>query len=191
MQKEPRPLNPVPLRELHQLTFDHVGFSAPDGVVTALTDISFTVTRGDTIAFVGPSGAGKTTLVKLLVGLYRPQSGDIRYNGHSASDVDLNELREQIGFVTQDTQLFSGTIRENLLFVRPNATDAGMSGRAAQGIVRQLVGPGLEGAGYRHRSKGAVKVSGGEKAASVDCPCASAATPPAGVRRSEPHRWTR
>src|SRR5688572_32333720 len=122
MKKEPRPLNPIPLRELHRLDFNHVSFQHQTASSPALTDISFTVTRGDTIAFVGPSGAGKTTLVKLLVGLYRPQSGDILYNGHSASDVDLNELREQIGFVTQDTQLFSGTIRENLLFVRPSAT---------------------------------------------------------------------
>ena len=162
MKKEPRPLNPVPLRDLHQLTFDHVGFQHQTASSPALTDISFTVTRGDTIAFVGPSGAGKTTLVKLLVGLYRPQSGDILYNGHSASDVDLNELREQIGFVTQDTQLFSGTIRENLLFVRPSATDAecldvlhkascdSLLARASKGLDTVI-------------GEGGVKVSGGEK----------------------------
>src|SRR5688572_21298794 len=114
--KEPRPPNPVPLPELRRLAFDHVSFKHQSASFPALSDISFEVGRGDTIAFVGPSGAGKTTLVKLLVGLYRPQSGDILYNGHPSSDIDLNELREQIGFVTQDTQLFSGTIRENLLF---------------------------------------------------------------------------
>ena len=91
------------------------------------------MTRGDTIAFVGPSGAGKTTLVKLLVGLYRPQAGDILYNGHSAATVDLNQLRERIGFVTQDTQLFSGTIRENLLFVNPARHRRRVPRRAAQG----------------------------------------------------------
>ena len=124
MKKEPKPLNPVELPELRHLAFSHVSFQHQTASSPALTDISFSLKRGDTIAFVGPSGAGKTTLVKLLVGLYRPKSGDILYNGHFSSDVDLNQLRERIGFVTQDTQLFSGTIRENLLFVNPSATDA-------------------------------------------------------------------
>src|ERR1700704_2868123 len=113
--KEPRPLNPVPLPDLRRLAFDHVSFTHQSASSPAVTDISFEVGRGDTIAFVGPSGAGKTTLVKLLVGLYRPQSGDIVYNGHPAASVDLDQLRERIGLVTQDAQLFSGSIRENLL----------------------------------------------------------------------------
>ena len=87
------------------------------------TEFRFNASLGQTIAFVGPSGSGKTTLVKLLVGLYRPQSGDIRYDGFSINEVDLDDLRERIGLVTQDTQLFSGSIRENLLFVNPTATD--------------------------------------------------------------------
>jgi ATP-binding cassette subfamily B protein len=162
IEKEPRPLNPVPLSDLQQLAFSHVTFRHQTASTPALTDISFGVTRGDTIAFVGPSGAGKTTLVKLLVGLYRPQSGEIFYNGHPASEVDLNELREQIGFVTQDTQLFSGTIRENLLFVNPKATDEecldvlqkascdSLLARASQGLDTVI-------------GEGGVKVSGGEK----------------------------
>jgi ATP-binding cassette subfamily B protein len=101
-------------------------------------------------------------LVKLLVGLYRPQSGDILYNGHSGAAVDLNQLRERIGFVTQDTQLFSGTIRENLLFVNPRATDAecldvlhkaacdGLLARASIGLDTVI-------------GEGGVKVSGGER----------------------------
>jgi len=162
MKKEPRPLNPVPLPELRHLAFSHVSFQHQTASSPALTDISFSVKRGDTVAFVGPSGAGKTTLVKLLVGLYRPQTGDILYNGHSASDVDLNQLRERIGFVTQDTQLFSGTIRENLRFVNPNATDAecldvlhkascdSLLARASKGLDTVI-------------GEGGVKVSGGEK----------------------------
>jgi len=162
MKKEPRPLNPVPLPALRHLAFSHVSFQHQTASSPALTDISFSVERGDTIAFVGPSGAGKTTLVKLLVGLYRPQTGDILYNGHSASDVDLNQLRERIGFVTQDTQLFSGTIRENLLFVNPKATDAecldvlhkascdNLLARASKGLDTVI-------------GEGGVKVSGGEK----------------------------
>ena len=162
MKKEPRPLNPVRLADLRRLAFSHVSFKHQTASSPALTDISFTVKRGDTIAFVGPSGAGKTTLVKLLVGLYRPETGEILYNGHPASEVDLNELREQIGFVTQDTQLFSGTIRENLLFVNPAATDAecldvlhksscdSLLARASQGLDTVI-------------GEGGVKVSGGEK----------------------------
>ena len=162
MKKEPRPDNPVPVADLQRLAFDHVTFQHQSASSPALTDISFEVSRGDTIAFVGPSGAGKTTLVKLLVGLYRPPVGDILYNGHSASTIDLNQLRERIGFVTQDTQLFSGTIRENLLFVRPDATDAeclevlrkaacdGLLSRAPKGLDSVI-------------GEGGVKVSGGEK----------------------------
>ena len=162
MKKEPRPLNPVPLPELRYLEFRHVSFQHQTATSPALTDISFSVTRGDTIAFVGPSGAGKTTLVKLLVGLYRPKSGDILYNDQPSATVDLNQLREQIGFVTQDTQLFSGTIRENLLFVNPKATDAecldvlhkascdSLLARAAKGLDTVI-------------GEGGVKVSGGER----------------------------
>src|SRR5687768_6591484 len=124
MPKERRPLKPVPVGPLMELTFDSVGFQHQSASSPALSDISFRVARGETIAFVGPSGAGKTTLVKLLVGLYTPQTGRILYNGQPSTDVDLEQLRERIGFVTQDAQLFSGTIRENLLFVSPTATDA-------------------------------------------------------------------
>src|SRR5215204_3588947 len=114
---EPRPLEPVRLGPLTTLAFEDVGFTHQTAQVAALTGISFEVSRGGTIAFVGPSGAGKSTLVKLLVGLYRPQAGRILYNGHQGPEVDLERLRARIGFVTQDTQLFSGSIRENLLFV--------------------------------------------------------------------------
>ena len=110
---------------------------------------------------MGPSGAGKTTLVKLLVGLYQPQSGRILYNGMPGTDIDLDDLRERIGFVTQDTQLFSGTIRENLLFVNPPRPTPSAS-RAAEGRLRQPAragGPRLDTV----IGEGGVKVSGGEK----------------------------
>jgi ATP-binding cassette subfamily B protein len=90
----------------------------------AINDISFSVKTGETIAFVGPSGSGKSTLMKLLVGLYRPQSGKILYNGLDETEIHFDDLRNQIGFVTQDTNLFSGTIRENLMFVNPTATES-------------------------------------------------------------------
>jgi len=162
MKKEPRPLNPVPLSSLQKLSFRHVGFQHQTASAPALTDISFDAVRGDTIAFVGPSGAGKTTLVKLLVGLYPPQAGDILYNGHSASTVDLDQLREQIGFVTQDTQLFSGTIRENLLFVNPSATDEECLDVLRKAACHTLLARAHKGLDTVIGEAG-VKVSGGEK----------------------------
>jgi ATP-binding cassette subfamily B protein len=162
MPREPRPAAPVPMPELHRLAFEEVGFRHQTASAPALTEISFAVGRGDTVAFVGPSGAGKTTLVKLLVGLYRPQSGRILYNGHPAEVVDLDQLRERIGFVTQDTQLFSGTIRENLLFVNPAATDA-----ECLDVLRQAACDSLLARADRGLDtvigEGGVKVSGGEK----------------------------
>ena len=92
----------------------------------AIDGFSFHVRTGETITFVGPSGSGKSTLVKLLVGLYRPVSGEIYFNGQPSSLIRYNPLRRQIGFVTQDPQLFAGTIRENLLFVKQDAPDEQM-----------------------------------------------------------------
>src|SRR5579863_9326788 len=125
MEPEPRPEHPVPVGQLETLAFEEVGFQHQSASQPALDGITFSVLRGETIAFVGPSGAGKTTLVKLLVGLYRPQTGHIFYNQTREDEIDIDSLRERIGFVTQDAQLFSGSIRENLLFVSPRATEIG------------------------------------------------------------------
>src|SRR5678815_6092823 len=100
--KDPKPINPVPVTDIHKLGFANVGFQHRSATTPALTGISFKVKRGDTIAFVGPSGAGKTTLVKLLVGLYPPKQGQIFYNSLPSDVIDLDRLRERIGFVTQD-----------------------------------------------------------------------------------------
>jgi ATP-binding cassette, subfamily B, bacterial len=157
-----RPENPVKLDELVSLAFEQVSFTHQTARAPALQDITFALARGETIAFVGPSGAGKTTLVKLLVGLYPPQSGRILYNGYPNDTVDLEGLRERIGFVTQDTQLFSGSIRENLLFVRPQATDAEcleVLQKAACDSLLARADKGLDTV----IGEGGVKVSGGEK----------------------------
>ncbi|MDP9179459.1 MAG: ABC transporter ATP-binding protein/permease [Gemmatimonadota bacterium] len=160
--KDPKPANPVPLDELNTLEFRNVGFTHQTASTPALSDISFSAERGDTIAFVGPSGAGKTTLVKLLVGLYPPKQGEILYNGYSSTVIDLDRLRERIGFVTQDTQLFSGTIRENLLFVRPDATDIECLEVMHKAAADSLLGRADRGLDTVI-GEGGVKVSGGEK----------------------------
>ena len=160
--REPRPASPVRLGSLEELAFEGVSFTHQAASQPAVRDISFHLERGGTLAFVGPSGAGKTTLVKLLVGLYRPQAGRILYNGVDSREVDMERLRERIGFVTQETQLFSGTIRENLVFVRPDATDAECLqalGRAAcQGLLARAE-KGLDTV----IGEGGIKVSGGER----------------------------
>jgi ATP-binding cassette subfamily B protein len=162
---EAKPAHPRPLPpdgSLRTLTFEGVTFQHQSASTPAVSDISFDVSRGQTIAFVGPSGAGKTTLVKLLVGLYPPATGRILYNGVSGTEVDLDALRERIGFVTQDTQLFSGTIRENLLFVNPSASDA-----ECLDVLRQASADSLLARADRGLDtvigEGGVKVSGGEK----------------------------
>ena len=160
--KEPKPPNPVALTNISRLAFEKVSFKHQSATTHALTDISFTVALGETLAFVGPSGSGKTTLVKLLVGLYPPQAGKILYNDHAGTTVDLDKLRERIGFVTQDTQLFSGTIRENLLFVNPGATDAECLDVLQKAACQSLLARADKGLDTMI-GEGGVKVSGGEK----------------------------
>jgi ATP-binding cassette subfamily B protein len=125
MQKtiEIPPENPIEIEELNDIRFENVVFRHRTTSFNAIDGISFHVKAGETIAFVGPSGAGKSTLMKLLAGLYRPDNGEIFFNGHPSSLIRYNPLRRQIGIVTQDSQLFSGTIKENLLFVMPDATE--------------------------------------------------------------------
>ncbi|GAC1409167.1 MAG: ABC transporter ATP-binding protein [Gemmatimonadaceae bacterium] len=160
--KDPKPLAPIPLTEIHKLEFDNVGFMHQSASTAALTDISFEVNRGETIAFVGPSGAGKTTLVKLLVGLYQPKQGEILYNGVNGTNVDLDRLRERIGLVTQDAQLFSGTIRENLKFVNPHASDEECLNVLHKAAANALLARATRGLDTLI-GEGGVKVSGGEK----------------------------
>ncbi|GAB4018128.1 ABC transporter ATP-binding protein [Spirosoma koreense] len=160
--RDVQPALPQPVKTLRTLAFDDVHFKHLTAEKPALDGISFDAQLGETIAFVGPSGSGKTTLVKLLVGLYKPLSGQILYNDIPGSDVNLDELREQIGFVTQDTQLFAGTIRENLRFVAPDATDAECLTALHQAAADSLLARAPLGLDTVI-GEGGVKVSGGEK----------------------------
>ncbi len=159
---EAKPLNPISLESLSSLEFENISFSYNQATKPAIANISFKTKLGETLAFVGPSGSGKTTLVKLLVGLYPPVSGRILYNGHPGNQIELASLREQIGFVTQDTQLFAGTIRDNLLFVNPKATDAeclDVLNKASCDNLLSRADKGLD----TIIGEGGVKISGGEK----------------------------
>lgn len=164
MQKKPEysPEDPVDVGPIGQLHFNNVVFRHKNAAHNAIQNITFKAELGDTIAFVGPSGSGKSTLVKLLVGLYRPVEGDILYDDISIKDLRYNRIRRQLGFVTQDTQLFFGTIRENLLFVKPDATEEelleAMKKASAMGIIDNAE-KGLDTV----LGEGGKKLSGGEK----------------------------
>ena len=160
--KEEKPANPKEIGELKSLHFDRVSFQHQSARLPAIENISFDVNVGETIAFVGPSGSGKTTLVKLLVGLYKTGSGEVFYNNTAARDIDLDELRKNIGFVTQDTQLFAGSIRENLLFAAPWATDEACLDVLEKAACQNLMARADKGLDTVI-GEGGVKVSGGEK----------------------------
>lgn len=159
---EEKPLTPKKIGGIEKLKFEHVSFQHRSASYKALNDISFEVKNGETIAFVGPSGSGKSTLVKLLVGLYRPKEGAIFYNNINGNEFDFDELRNQIGFVTQDTQLFAGSIKENLLFVNPDATDGDLQMALKKSSATALIERAEKGI-ETVIGEGGFKLSGGEK----------------------------
>lgn len=159
---EVKPVNPAPMGFIERLRFENVSFRHKTAQYDALTNIYFEVEKGETIAFVGPSGSGKSTLVKLLVGLYSPLNGDIHYNNISVSKLDKDELQQQLGFVTQDTQLFAGTIRENLLFVKPDATEEEINQALSKAACNNLIERSEKGVDTVI-GEGGMKLSGGEK----------------------------
>ena len=159
---EEQPKNPVKIKDLETFAFQNVSFKHKSSASYALEEIDFSVEKGETIAFVGPSGSGKTTLVKLLVGLYSPDHGKIFYNGTDSLKIDIEEVRHQIGFVTQDTQLFSGTIKENLLFVNPSATDSEINMVLKKAACQNLLARSDKGINSVI-GEGGIKISGGEK----------------------------
>lgn len=159
---ETNPETPIETGPVQHLRFEDVVFRHQDSGTNAIDGISLEARAGDTIAFVGPSGSGKSTMVKLLVGLYKPVEGQIYYNGISTQDIRFNPVRRQFGFVTQETQLFSGTLRENLLFVKPDATEAEMTDALERASAMQLVRRSERGLETTIGESG-MKLSGGER----------------------------
>ncbi len=159
---ERRPEDPTPIGPLGEIVFDRVVFRHRAATQNAIDGISFAAKTGETIAFVGPSGSGKSTLVKLLVGLYRPVTGRILFNDIDSDEVRFNEMRRQIGFVTQDTQLFAGTIKDNLLFVKPDASDQELVDALHRASCGALLARSEKGI-LTVLGEGGLKLSGGEK----------------------------
>jgi ATP-binding cassette, subfamily B, bacterial len=161
-ESESVPESPSKLGEIEELRFKHVSFGHKSSNGYAVKDIELHIKKGDTVAFVGPSGSGKTTLVKLILGLYKPNEGQIFYNNINSTDINMTELRRQLGLVSQDSQLFSGTIRDNLLFVKPKATHEELMNalnKAACGGILKRAEKGLDST----IGEGGIKLSGGEK----------------------------
>ncbi|QJD95688.1 ABC transporter ATP-binding protein [Mucilaginibacter robiniae] len=162
MPLETVPDEPADAALINQISFDNVAFKYASTKRYALKDISFYADKGETVAFVGPSGSGKSTLIKLLIGLYQPADGQILYNGIPSDSYHLDMLRRRIGFVTQDTQLFSGTIKDNLTFVKPDATDEECIAALNKAACQNLLARADNGI-HTLIGESGVKISGGEK----------------------------
>ena len=159
---ERRPESPADIGPIERIRFENVSFRHRGATENALDDVSFSAGLGDSVAFVGPSGSGKSTLVKLLVGLFTPAVGEVFYNEVSTRRLRLNRARRQFGVVTQATHLFAGTIRENLQFVKPDATDAEMVAALRDSACAYLLDKTGEGLSTRIGEMG-MKLSGGER----------------------------
>ncbi|MBE6759774.1 MAG: ABC transporter ATP-binding protein [Ruminococcaceae bacterium] len=143
------------------IDFDHVEFSyTPDKPL--LTDIDFTVPGGQMFAIVGPSGSGKSTVVNLIPRLYDVCGGKVTVSGVDVRDIDLTHLRERIGVVTQDTYLFNGTIRENLLYARDDATQEEIEAACRTASIHDFIVNQPDGYDTMVGNRG-LKLSGGEK----------------------------
>jgi ATP-binding cassette subfamily B protein len=161
-ESEPIPLNPTFLGEIKQVSFQNLSFGHLTNNGFAVKNINININAGETIAFVGPSGSGKTTLVKLILGLYKPNVGKVLYNNIESTNINLIELRMQLGLVSQDSQLFSGSIRDNLLFVKPSATDDEIIDVLKKAACDNLLNRTSEGI-FTTIGEGGIKLSGGEK----------------------------
>lgn len=164
LQQEPakKPANAIVLSELQEISFDNVGFKYNSAEFETIKSLSAIIKSGENVAFVGPSGSGKTTLIKLIVGLYQPASGELRFNNHLSTQIDFDGFRQRIGLVAQETQLFAGTIRENLLFVRPEASDAECLEVLHQAAADNILSRAEKGLDTKI-GEGGLKLSGGER----------------------------
>lgn len=156
------PVNPAPPPAHAAVEFDGVGFRYEAGEPLVLEEVTFSLTPGSRVAVVGPSGSGKSTLINLLLRFWDAKTGEVRFGGREVREYAQRDLRAQIALVAQDTHVFCGTLRENLLLAKPDATEAEIqrSLEAAQltGFVERLSG-GLDGYVGEH----GVRISGGER----------------------------
>lgn len=144
------------------LQFENVTFAYETGGVPALRNVSFTVPEGSRVAVVGPSGCGKSTLVNLLVRFWDPQLGSVKVGGQRVRNYALTDLRRSIGVVSQRTTIFNGTLRQNLLLARPDASDDELLTSLARAQLSDLVGASAQGLDRWVGEQGSM-LSGGER----------------------------
>ena len=145
-----------------EITFEQVSHAYNEGRRPALHDLSFTLQQGETLGLVGPSGAGKSTIVWLILRFFDPQQGAIRLGGKDLRDIPLEELRQQISVVTQDTYLFHGTVADNLRFGKPNASQTELEEAARAANAHEFIHHLPQG--YKTVvGERAVRLSGGQK----------------------------
>jgi ATP-binding cassette, subfamily B, bacterial len=157
-----KPKNAKKVGKISDVTFRGVNFKYPSANIDSVANINLKLAKGKTVAFVGPSGSGKSTLVKLIVGLYEPTGGKVCVNSVESRLIDYDDFRKKIGLVSQETQLFAGTIRENLLFVKPGATDKEMMAAVTQAQAKAIIERGGHGLATKI-GEGGIKISGGER----------------------------
>ncbi len=146
-----------PALEMAQVTFTYPGRRRP-----ALTEVSFTVPRGSTVALVGPSGAGKTTIASLFLRFWDPGIGSVRLDGHDLREFGLDELRRRVALVAQDTYLFNDTLRNNILLARPEASEAEVTAAVEQAALTEFVASLPDGLDTIVGERGA-QLSGGQR----------------------------
>ncbi|MFT6361056.1 MAG: ATP-binding cassette subfamily B protein [Candidatus Paceibacteria bacterium] len=161
-EEEDTNLNMESISNINSIVFNNVTFAYQHSHISALSNISLSISSGQTIALAGPSGSGKSTFLKLLLGLYTPTSGEILYNKHSLSTIDVKSLRNNVGYVPQESQVFAGTVRENLLFVQPDATDAECFAALSQAQADTIIERTRNGLDSVIGENG-IKLSGGER----------------------------
>lgn len=161
VEVENRPYAVKPESIKGDLEFCHVGFFYDAGQ-PVLTDLNFCVKAGRSVAIVGPSGAGKSTIINLIPRLYDVTEGKITLDGQDIRNIDLETLRKNIGVVTQDTYLFNGTIRENLLYANANATEEQMMEACRRANIHDFIAGLPKGYDTLVGNRG-IKLSGGEK----------------------------
>lgn len=162
MESAKKPEHPIIVSKIENIEFKNVSFNYKGAEHEAVKKVYFDIKNGEVVAFVGPSGSGKTTIIKLLNGLYNPVSGHITVNNVDMNTIDLELFRERIGLVLQETQLFAGTIRENLLFVDQNATDEECLKALKRAEALAIIERGREGLNTKI-GEGGLKLSGGER----------------------------
>ncbi|TSC81814.1 MAG: ATP-binding cassette, subfamily B, bacterial [Parcubacteria group bacterium Gr01-1014_20] len=162
IKPEPVPVNPKAINSIKSITFDKLNFSYNQDQIHSIDSINLKINSGETIAFVGPSGSGKSTLIKMMVGLYKPTRGRLLVNDINLTEVNPKELRSKIGYVAQETQLFAGTIRDNLIFVNPSATDEECKQALKAAAAISIIERGDKGLDTKI-GEGGIKISGGER----------------------------